>query len=85
MIKAIVYESKAGHTKRYAEMLSDKINVRAMNLKEPKKELDRNDEIVFLGWVCATKIKGLKKQKDITLNALVFLEFIRKKIHILIH
>ena len=23
MIKAIVYESKAGHTKRYAEMLSD--------------------------------------------------------------
>lgn len=63
MIKAIVYESKAGHTKRYAEMLSDKINAKVMSLKEAKKELKRNDEIVFLGWVCATKIKGLKKAK----------------------
>ena len=63
MITAIIYESKAGHTKRYAEMLSDKINAKAMSLKEAKKELKGNDEIVFLGWVCATKIKGLRKAK----------------------
>ena len=52
MIKAIVYESKAGHTKRYAEMLSDKINAKVMSLKEAKKVLKRNDEIVFRLGLC---------------------------------
>lgn len=63
MIQAIVYESKAGHTKKYAEMLSEKINVKALNFKEASKVLKRNDEIIFLGWISATKIKGLNKAK----------------------
>ena len=63
MLKAIVYESSTGHTKRYAEMLSEKIKVPALTATEARKQLKRNDEIIFLGWIAATKIKGLAKVK----------------------
>ena len=63
MIKSIVYKSNTGHTKQYAEMLSEVLNVPAYDLKEAKSNLKKNDEIVFLGWVCATKIQGLSKVK----------------------
>ena len=63
MIKSIVYKSNTGHTKQYAEMLSEVLKVPAYDLKEAKSNLKKNDEIVFLGWVCATKIQGLSKIK----------------------
>lgn len=61
MIKAIVYKSKTGHTKQYAKMISEKSNIPCYTLKEAKTKLRKNDEIIYLGWVCATKIIGLKK------------------------
>ena len=63
MLKAIVYESSTGHTKQYAEMLGEKIKVPALTAKEARKHLKRNDEIIFLVWIAATKIKGLAKVK----------------------
>ena len=63
MIKSIVYKSNTGHTKQYAEMLGDSLKVPVFELKEAKSKLKKNDEIVFLGWVCATKIQGLSKIK----------------------
>ena len=63
MIKSIVYKSNTGHTKQYAEMLGDSLKVPVFELKEAKSKLSENDEIVFLGWVCATKIQGLSKIK----------------------
>ena len=63
MIKSIVYKSNTGYTKQYAEMLSEVLKVPAYDLKEAKSNLKKNDEIVFLGWVCATKIQGLSKIK----------------------
>ena len=63
MIKSIVYKSNTGHTKQYAEILSEVLKVPAYDLKEAKSNLKKNDEIVFLGWVCATKIQGLSKIK----------------------
>ena len=64
MIKAIVYKSNTGYTKQYAEMLSKSLKVPIYNLEEAKLKLKKHDEIVFLGWVCATKIQGLSKIKN---------------------
>ncbi len=64
MMKAIVYKSNTGYTKQYAEMLGKSLKVPVYNLKEAKSKLKKNDEIVFLGWICATKIQGLSKIKN---------------------
>lgn len=61
MLKAIIYKSKTGHTKKYAEMLGKKLNIPFYEIKETEKKLNRNDEIIYLGWVCATRIVGLNK------------------------
>ena len=64
MIKAIVYKSNTGYTKQYAEMLGESLKVPVYNLKVAKLKLKKNDEIVFLGWIWATKIQGLSKIKN---------------------
>ena len=61
MIKAIIYKSKTGHTKKYAEMLGEKLNIPFYEIKEAEKKLNKNDEIIYLGWICATRIVGLNK------------------------
>ncbi len=60
-MKAIVYQSGTGHTMKYAELLSRNLNVPFYSLEEAKNKLSKNDEIIFLGWIFATKIKGLSK------------------------
>lgn len=69
MIKAIVYTSKAGHTKKYAELLSQEIGIPYYTLDEGKKLLAKNDEIVYMGWLMAGFVKGLKKAKCYNLKA----------------
>lgn len=61
MIKAIVYKSNTGHTMEYAKMLSKKLNIPYFTINEAKNNLKNKEEIVYLGWVCATKISGLGK------------------------
>ena len=61
VIKAIVYTTNAGHTKSYAEILSRKINLPVFSLKEAKKSLPVNEEIIYLGWLMAGTVKGLKQ------------------------
>ncbi|MPN38169.1 hypothetical protein SDC9_185693 [bioreactor metagenome] len=56
MIKAIVYTSNTGFTKKYAEILSHKIGVEAYELEDAKTKLSSNDEVVYMGWLCAGKI-----------------------------
>lgn len=60
-MKAVIYESNTGSTKRYAEMLAEKLGLRAYSLNEAKKEVPKGEECVFLGWVFANKVQGLKK------------------------
>ena len=61
MINAIVYQSKTGHTKKYAEILSTKLKLPILDIQEAKTKLKKGDEIIYLGWVCASKIMGLNK------------------------
>ncbi|MBQ8170992.1 MAG: flavodoxin domain-containing protein [Oscillospiraceae bacterium] len=58
---AIVYESNTGFTERYAKILSEKTGVPVYPLNEAKKKIPKGEDIVFLGWVFANKIKGLDK------------------------
>jgi len=56
----IVYESKTGFTKRYAEMLAEKTGFKVFRAKEHSK-INQDEEIIFLGWMKVGKIQGLKK------------------------
>lgn len=58
---SIIYESKAGHTLKYVEMLSKKLKIPFYSSKEASKKLKSNDKIIYLGWICAGKIKGINK------------------------
>lgn len=64
----IVYESKTGHTKRYAEMLGAKTGLKVYSVKERAK-LAKDEEILFLGWMKVGRIQGLKKMKEYALKA----------------
>lgn len=56
----IVYESRTGFTKRYADMLAAKMGLRVLHVKEISKA-DKDEEIIFLGWMKVGKIQGLEK------------------------
>lgn len=61
MITAIVYQSKTGFTKQYAEMLSSECGISVYTLDEAKKSLSKSDSVIFLGWLFASKIVGFDK------------------------
>lgn len=59
-IKAIVYESNTGFTKQYAKMLSGIINIPAIPVTDNSIFFGEREAVIFLGWVCAGKINGLR-------------------------
>lgn len=59
-IKAIVYESQTGFTKEYAEMLAEKLQVPAITTNDNSIFFGTRDQVIFLGWICAGKINGLR-------------------------
>jgi len=60
-MNAIVYTTKTGSAKKYAEMISENIGLPIYTLKEAKKEVRRGSEIIYLGWINAGKIQGYRK------------------------
>lgn len=64
----IVYESKTGFTKKYAELLAAKTGMRLYPASELSK-LDRTEEILFLGWMKVGKVQGLKKAEKFKIAA----------------
>lgn len=61
MIKAIVYVSETGYTKEYANLLGKEISLPAYSLSQAKSNLDKDTEIIYLGWLMAGTIKGYKQ------------------------
>lgn len=57
----IVYVSKYGYTKRYAEMAAQKLGVNAYTLKEAKKELKKGEPIIFMSGINNNRLNELKK------------------------
>lgn len=64
----IVYESKTGFTKKYADMLARKTNLKVFRAKE-HANISKDEEIVFLGWMNAGKIQGLNKLRKHNVKA----------------
>lgn len=64
----IIYESKTGFTKRYADMLAAKTGLKAFHVKELSK-VNHDEEIIFLGWMKVGMIQGLKKLKKYNIKA----------------
>ena len=58
MIKAIVYTSNTGATEQYARMLAEKTGLPVYALRQAHAALARGEEIVYLGWLMASKVKG---------------------------
>jgi len=64
----IVYASKTGFTKRYAEMLAEKTQLEAYSVSELSK-VSKNEEVIFLGWMKVGKVQGLKKMSKHNVKA----------------
>ncbi len=64
----IVYESKTGFTQKYAKLLSAKTGMRAVSVGA-LSSADKGEEIIFLGWMMAGTIKGLRKVKSCNVKA----------------
>lgn len=62
-MKAIVYTSKNGHTAEYAEILGRQTGLPVYSLKNAKKQLANGTPIIYLGWLMASRVKGLNKVK----------------------
>lgn len=61
IMKAIVFTTNTGYTEKYAGMLGQQINLPVYTLEEAKLVLEREDPIIYLGWIMASGIKGYKE------------------------
>ena len=58
---AIVYTSNTGTTAQYARMLEECTGWKAYSLDEAWGALAENTPVLYLGWLMASQVKGLKK------------------------
>lgn len=61
-MSTIIYQTNTGSTKRYAEMLSEKLSLPLYPLSEAEN-VSPDEEIIFLGWVMAGEIQGLSQAR----------------------
>lgn len=59
-ISAIVYTSNTGFTARYATMLAQRTGLPCHEAKDAA-QLPQGAPVLYLGWLCAGKIKGLQE------------------------
>lgn len=55
----IVYNSKTGHTRQYAEMLAKATKCKIFSLQEAQGALPEGEPVLFLGWLMAGHISGI--------------------------
>lgn len=59
--KAIVYTSNTGHTRQYAAALGEKTGLPVYCLAEAVSNLPGGSDILYLGWIHASHVKGFSK------------------------
>jgi len=57
----IVYQSKTGHTRQYAEMLAKAEHLKVLSLAEAESSLPKGEDVLFLGWLMAGHISGIDR------------------------
>ena len=60
-MKAIVYTSKCGHTAEYAGTLGKLTGLPVYSMKDAEKQHENGTSIIYLGWLMASRVQGLKK------------------------
>lgn len=61
---AIVYTSNMGSTRRYAETLGKETGLPVYALQDARRSLKPGVSLLFLGWVMAGQVQGLKKARE---------------------
>ena len=59
-MKAIVYTSNTGSTARYAKLLGHETGLPVYTSETANRNLPAGAEIIYLGWIMASEIKGYK-------------------------
>lgn len=62
---AIVFTSNTGYTEQYAHMLGNETGLPVYPLPEAKSKLSKGAKIIYLGWLCASKVHGFSKAKKL--------------------
>lgn len=60
-MRAILYTSNAGSTRRYAEELSRRTGLPVYALREARRAVKAGEEVLYLGWICGGKVQGYAK------------------------
>ncbi|HBJ18966.1 MAG TPA: hypothetical protein DDY70_04415 [Clostridiales bacterium] len=60
-MESIVYTSNTGSAAQYAKLLSERIGLPVYSLKDASKVLPRGAEIIYIGWIAASAVKGYAK------------------------
>ena len=63
----IVYCSNTGSAKKYAELLSEKTGIPYIDISK-RDTVPADEEIIFIGWIMATVIQGLKEIRETFTN-----------------
>lgn len=59
----IIYCSNSGSARRYAELLSEKTGMPAVDFSK-RSAVDADEEIIFIGWIMAGVLQGLKEARE---------------------
>ena len=57
-MNAIIYTTNTGSTEHYAKLLAQKTGLPAYSLAEAKKQVFAGAEVIYLGWIMASSVKG---------------------------
>lgn len=57
-MNAIVYTTNTGSTERYAKLLAEQTGLSAYSLSEAKRTVPAGAQIIYLGWIMASTVKG---------------------------
>ena len=69
-MNTIVFTSETGHAKKYAELLGERTGLPVYDLNTAIKEVPKEAEIIYLGWLMAGTVKGYQKaRKHFTVKA----------------
>ena len=60
-LDAIVFTSRTGFTRQYAEMLGQTLSLPVYSLEEAVSQLPGGSRILYLGWVHASHVKGYRQ------------------------
>ncbi|NCC76694.1 MAG: hypothetical protein EOM08_09705 [Clostridia bacterium] len=58
---SIIYQSNAGHTRRYAELFAQLSGLPVYDLRMARSTLQKGEMVIFFGWLMAGNLQGLKK------------------------